>query len=85
MGNPIVGDIVERLRKTTEEMALSASVEMDLWDRHSNACLEAADHIVALETQRNWMLDIVMRAMPTFQREYPNGQLIIDMKKVGDL
>lgn len=41
-------DIVERLRATTEEMAHKASVSMMLWDRHSNACLEAIDEIKRL-------------------------------------
>lgn len=37
--------ITERLRATTEAMANEARVPMGLWDRHSNACLEAASHI----------------------------------------
>ncbi len=41
-------DIVERLRDTTEQMACTASVDMALWGRHSNACLEAADEIEKL-------------------------------------
>ena len=41
-------DIVERLRSTTEQMACTASVDMTLWDKHSNACLEAAATIERL-------------------------------------
>jgi len=33
----------ERLRSTTQEMATTCGVPMELWDRHSNAVLEAAD------------------------------------------
>lgn len=37
------------LRQTTKEMANRASVPMDVWDKHSNAALQAADRIEALE------------------------------------
>lgn len=43
-----MSDIVERLRDTTEQMACTASVDMSLWDKHSNACLEAAAEIERL-------------------------------------
>lgn len=36
------------LRETTEEMANRASVDMDLWQRHSRAALDAADEIERL-------------------------------------
>jgi hypothetical protein len=45
--NPGV-DIVERLRETTQHMASKCSVDMILWDAHSNACLSAADEIERL-------------------------------------
>jgi hypothetical protein len=41
-------DLPKRLRSSTERMAASASVPMDLWDLHSNACLAAADAIETL-------------------------------------
>jgi L-alanine-DL-glutamate epimerase-like enolase superfamily enzyme len=46
-------DIVDRLRSTTEAMASHASVDMALWDRHSNACLEAAAEITGLRKERD--------------------------------
>jgi hypothetical protein len=46
-------DIVDRLRSTTEAMASHASVDMALWDRHSNACLEAAAEITRLRKERD--------------------------------
>lgn len=46
-----MSDITTRLRETTEQMACTASVDMALWDKHSNACLEAADEIDRLCAQ----------------------------------
>ena len=40
-----IAKLVERLRGTTQEMASTCSVPMELWDRHSNAVLEAATRI----------------------------------------
>ena len=40
--------IVKRLLETTEQMANHASVDMQLWDKHSNACLDSAKLIEAL-------------------------------------
>ena len=37
-----MADLSDILRETTEAMACFASVDMDLWNRHSNACLQAA-------------------------------------------
>lgn len=42
---PVTGDrveLLERLRLTTERMACTASVDMTLWNEHSNAALQAA-------------------------------------------
>ena len=38
----------DMLRETTEAMANRASVDMDLWNRHSNACLATSRDILAL-------------------------------------
>lgn len=43
-----MSDIAKLLRATTEQMACTASVDMTLWDKHSNACLEASDKIEEL-------------------------------------
>ena len=43
--------IEERLRRTTERMANEASVDMALWNEHSNAALEAIATIVTLRQQ----------------------------------
>jgi len=40
--------IAERLRGTTQELACVAYGSLTVWDRHSNACLDAADTIDAL-------------------------------------
>ena len=40
---PEIEKLSDRLRATTQEMATQASVPMELWDRHSNAVLEAAN------------------------------------------
>lgn len=40
-----MADTANLLRATTAEMANRASVDMELWDRHSNAALRAADEI----------------------------------------
>lgn len=40
------------LRSTTQEMATTCSVPMELWDRHSNAVLEAAGALAALSSAR---------------------------------
>jgi len=40
-------DLASRLRATTEEMASQVSVDMGLWDRHSNACLAAVAALAA--------------------------------------
>lgn len=42
------GDLPAQIRKTTEKMASSCSVDMTLWNAHSNACLQAADEIERL-------------------------------------
>ena len=44
-------ELQERLRATTKEMAARASVDMALWDKHSNACIKAADAIAALRRE----------------------------------
>lgn len=44
------GDLPERLRSTTEQMANRCSVSSHLWDIHSNAVLEAADEIERLRS-----------------------------------
>ena len=44
-----MAELADILRETTEAMACSASVDMDLWNRHSNACLKA---IAALEAEQ---------------------------------
>ena len=41
----------ERLRATTQEMASACSVPMDLWNRHSNAVLEAADALTDAQAE----------------------------------
>lgn len=48
-----------RLLKTTEEMANRCSVPMDLWDRHSNACLEAASTILSTVKEADRMREAV--------------------------
>jgi hypothetical protein len=40
-------ELADRLRATTEQMANWASVDMGLWNLHSNACLEAAEALRA--------------------------------------
>lgn len=45
-----MSDIATRLRATTEIMACTASVDMTIWNKHSNACLEAAAEIEKLQT-----------------------------------
>ena len=44
-----MSDIVERLKSSLEKMASSASVDMHLWNEHSNAVLQAASRIKELE------------------------------------
>ena len=44
-------DIVERLRRTLEEMANRCSVPMDVWDRHANAVLMSAAEIARLRAE----------------------------------
>lgn len=48
MDNPSPSDIADNLRASTEDMASFAVVDMGLWNRHSNACLKAADEIERL-------------------------------------
>lgn len=43
-------DIAERLRGTTRAMAFLCSVDMALWNDHSNACMEAAAEIERLKS-----------------------------------
>jgi hypothetical protein len=52
-------ELQERLRATTKEMAARASVDMALWDKHSNACIKAADAIAALRRERDEAMQIV--------------------------
>jgi hypothetical protein len=52
-----MSDLVKRLRKTLAEMAAMCSVDMGLWDKHSNAVLEAADAIEAYEAALKWIDD----------------------------
>ena len=40
-----------RLRETTELMAVQATIPMSLWCAHSNAALDAATKIEALERE----------------------------------
>ncbi|WP_199564090.1 hypothetical protein [Shinella sp. WSJ-2] len=47
----MMADLADILRETTEAMACFASVDMDLWGRHSNACLQAAAAL-AVQTQQ---------------------------------
>lgn len=47
-------DIIETLRVTTKEMANAASVPMALWDRHSNACLDAANWLEMYSKNKTW-------------------------------
>ena len=58
----------ERLRATTQEMASACSVPMDLWNRHSNAVLEAADALTdaqaEVERLREALDDIAMCRIP---------------------
>lgn len=56
------------LRSTTEEMANHASVNMELWQRHSIAALRAADRIEALEGEMQRMLEKLER----FADEHPD-------------
>lgn len=45
-------DLVTRLRSTTKRMALECSVpNFDLWNDHSNACLEAAASLAAKDDE----------------------------------
>lgn len=69
-----MSDIVERLRGTTEEMANFASVEFELWNRHSNAALEAAAEITALR-ERVEKLEAALRpfAEEAARYEPPEG------------
>lgn len=38
------------LLSTTEQMANTASVDIQLWDRHSNACIQAAKRLSDVES-----------------------------------
>lgn len=44
-----MSELANVLRETTEAMASFASVDMALWDRHSNACLRAAAALSSAE------------------------------------
>lgn len=44
-----MSNLPERLRRTTQQMASQCSVPMDLWNDHSNACLDAANEIERLQ------------------------------------
>jgi hypothetical protein len=49
--------LIKLLLNTTEHMACSASVEQALWNKHSNACLDAAAAIEALLAERDDFAD----------------------------
>ena len=51
MTTPDVSALIAELRSTTEEMAHRAAVDMDLWNRHSNAALATADALTALQAR----------------------------------
>ena len=48
---PIPPDLPTILRQTTEQMASACSAPIDLWCRHSNAVLEAANEIERLRVE----------------------------------
>jgi hypothetical protein len=58
-------ELIERLRATTEAMANLCSVDMILWDRHSNACLQAADRLSALSAERDAVIEECAKVEPT--------------------
>lgn len=45
-------EMAERLRTTLEQMATNCSVGMGIWDKHSNAVLEAATLIERLTVEQ---------------------------------
>lgn len=51
-----MADVVERLRGTTRSMAYLCDVDMELWNDHFNACLEAAAEIKRLRTLNATMM-----------------------------
>lgn len=71
-------DLVKRLRTTTEQMACSCSVPMNLWQDHSSAVLTAATRIASdanriaeLEAERDqWDRRVAYDELKT--REYEN-------------
>lgn len=65
------------LRKTTEQMASTCSVPMDLWCEHSSAVLKAADQIERsnLTAEEAWQ-DLIETSDVTSPAEYPNHALI---------
>lgn len=91
MDKPSPSDIADNLRASTEDMASFAVVDMCLWDRHSNACLKAADEIERLRAltapqlnQHGGGVEAALRAALEPFAQYPtadglpNGLLRID-------
>lgn len=46
-----MGELADELRSTTEEMACTCSVPMELWQKHSTAVLRAADALSAKDRE----------------------------------
>jgi len=66
----------DRLRRTTEAMASSASVQMDLWNEHSNACLEAADALDRKATISDEAVEAALAAW--YPGEWPDDPVFAD-------
>lgn len=76
-----MSELAKRLRSTTEAMAAHCSVGMELWDLHSNACLEAADRLTALEAEitalRTATPEMIVAAWEVARKGRPGGKVFI--------
>jgi len=82
-------EIAKRLRETTQEMANFASVNMELWDRHSNACLSACAAIAFNAAEIEQEIESVVQSVNewddrTSPDDYPE-HLLITSDELADI
>jgi len=65
----------ERLRSTTQEMATTCGVPMELWDRHSNAVLEAADALSSARAE-GWKAGIEAAKQTAIDATHDHPELV---------
>lgn len=66
-------ELPAKIECTTEAMASLASVPMDLWCEHSNACLEAATAIRALVAENERLREALKETVKQLDHDAPSN------------